>query len=122
MTLWKLFLAGLAVPLTGAALTLSQATAGPVTCSIRSTPVAGGVRLEAMATTAKTLAGRYRLSVGGNGNTIVQAGDFEAQAGSVNVLSTVVLGHEAGDDFEAELTVDWSGGSATCEADGRSPI
>ncbi len=122
MSLWKLFLAGLAVPLAGAALTLSPATAGPVTCSIRSAPVAGGIRLEAVATTAKTLTGHYRLSIGGNGNTIVQAGDFEAAAGAENVLSTVVLGHEAGETFEARLTVDWSGGSSTCEVSGPGPI
>lgn len=121
MTLWKLLAAGLAVPLTGAALSLSQAAAGPVSCSIRSVPVAGGVRLEAVATTPTTLTGHYRLSVGGSGNTIVQAGDFEAQAGADNVLSTIVLGQEAGEAFDARLTVDWSGGSATCEASGPGP-
>lgn len=122
MTLGKLVLAGLALPLAGAALSLSVATAGPVTCSIRSVPVSGGVRLEAVAATAKALTGRYRLSVGGNGNTIVQAGDFAAQAGADNVLSTVVLGHEAGETFDARLTVDWDGGSATCEVSGPGPI
>lgn len=122
MTYWKLLLGSLAVPLAGAAMTLSAATAGSVTCSIRSVPVAGGVRLEAVATTAKALDGRYRLSVGGNGNTIVQAGDFEAQAGADNVLSTVVLGHESSEIFNARLTVDWNGGSATCEVSGPGPI
>ena len=129
MTAWKLILLGLAAPLVAAVMahdtTLATAANGPVSCAIRTTPVAGGVRLEAIATAKSAVSGSYRLSVGSNSgdasNTIVQGGAFEAAPGSENVLSTVVLGSDAGDGAEARLTVRWPGGSASCVADLAAP-
>jgi hypothetical protein len=128
MNAWKLLLLGLAAPLAAAALahdaTLATAGSGPVTCSIRTVPVAGGVRLDAVAMAKKPVSGTYRLSVGsdsdGSSNTIVQGGEFDAAPGAESVLSTVMLGSEAGDGFEARLTVKWPGGSASCSANGSS--
>lgn len=43
-------------------------------------------------------------------------------AGERSVLSTVLLGGDAGSKFQARLTVEWPGGSASCRASGPSSI
>ena len=130
MTTWKLWLLGLAVPLALATIVPHATTAAggtaPLTCTIRTTPVPGGVRVEAVATAKADVAGTYRLNVGGgadgNSNTIAQGGDFTVVAGERRVLSSVLLGGDAGSNFEARLTVDWPGGTASCRASGPSSI
>lgn len=128
MTSLKLWLLGLAVPLALAAVApVTMTTAGgnaPLTCAIETTPVAGGVRVEAVATAKADVAGTYRLNVGGgadgNSNTIAQGGEFTVTAGERSVLSSVMLGGGAGNDFTASLTVEWPGGHASCRASGPS--
>lgn len=124
----KLRLLALAAPLTLAAVAPAPTTAAgggaPLTCAIGTTPVPGGVRVEAVATAGTDLTGTYRLSVGsGDGNnasTIAQGGEFTVQAGGRSVLSSVVLGGDAGSHFTARLTVEWPGGQATCRVNGTS--
>lgn len=126
MTVWKQLLLALAAPLALAPLAHEVATAGSesVSCSIRTTAVASGVKLDAVARVKVPVSGTYRLSVGGDtdgsSNTIVQDGAFEASPGAESLLSTVVLGSDAAEGFEARLTVHWPGGSATCSANGSN--
>lgn len=129
MTTWKLIVLGLAVPLALAALAPEATTAAgsaPLTCAIRATPVAGGVRIEAVASANSDVTGTYRLKVAGGGgggsNTIAQGGDFSVTAGERSTLSSVVLGGEAAAGYEARLTVEWPGGSASCKASGPDGI
>lgn len=130
MTISRLWLLGLAAPLALAAIAPHATTAAggnaSLSCAIQTTPVAGGVRVEAVATAKADVAGSYRLSVeggsDGGGNTIAQGGDFEVSAGERSVLSTVLLGGDAGSKFQARLTVEWPGGSTTCRASGPSSI
>jgi hypothetical protein len=124
MTVWKLLLLGLTAPLALAApahnATLATAGSGSVSCLIRTTAVARGVKLDAVARVKVPVSGTYPLSVGsdsdGSSNTIVQGGAFEASPGAESLLSTVVLGSDATEGFEARLTVRWPGGSASCSA------
>ncbi len=129
MTTWKLWLLGLAAPLALAAIapqaTIAAGGNAPLSCAIKTTPVPGGVRVEAVATAKTNVAGTYHLTVDGSadggGHTIAQGGDFAVAAGERSVLSTVLLGGDAA-DFKASLTVDWPGGSASCRASGPNSI
>jgi hypothetical protein len=130
MTMSKLILLGLAAPLGLATLASEAMTANsapsPLTCAIRATPGTGGTLLEAVATASEAVSGTYRLRVGSgtddNSNAIVQGGAFEVAAGRESVLSTVLLGGEAGQGYEARLKVEWPGGSATCKASGPGGV
>lgn len=119
MTTWKYILLGLSAPFAIAAMahdaSLGRAT-GAVACDVRATVLAGGVKLEAVATSTSDISGTYSLNVDtdGSGNSVVQGGDFEVRPGLETTLSTVVLGQEAGEGFTARLTLRWPTGSTSC--------
>jgi hypothetical protein len=90
-----------------------------LTCEIRSVPVAGGVRLEAVALAAPGASGEYELLVaktgGGGTSNVTQGGEFTVGPQQEVLLGEVTLGG-GNNSVKAHLTVNWADGSAECEA------
>ena len=107
-----------------AALAWSQASRSRVAaevspdvgCEIRSAKVAGGVRLEGVVYARKPASGEYefvvRKSGGGGTSNSSQSGDFALDARQESVVGEVTLG--GGGAYDADLTVRWAGGKASC--------
>ena len=87
-----------------------------VSCEIRSTKVGGGVQLEGVVVARKPTAGDYefvvRKSGGGGTSNSSQSGDFELGARQESVVGDVMLG--GGGSYDADLTIRWKGGKASC--------
>lgn len=93
-----------------------EAAGAELTCEIRSSSVAGGVLLEAVALSTKKISGTYELTVrndspAGSSSTS-QSGDFESTPGTETVLSEVALSD--GGKRTASLHLFWSGGETSC--------
>ena len=86
-------------------------------CEIRTSRVAGGVLLEAVAVSTKPISGTYEFSVrndspAGSSSTS-QSGEFEIGSGTEAVLSEVALSD--GGNAKADLRLSWPGGETSCE-------
>jgi hypothetical protein len=121
MALLQTVFAFLFAPLAVAQGTESTMPANPLeklSCEIRSVPVSGGLRLEAVALGEMGASGEYELVVaksgGGGTSNVTQGGTFTVERGREAVLGEVTLGGGEG-AAKAQLTVNWAGGKATCE-------
>ena len=89
-----------------------------LTCEIRVRPAGAEVDLTAIAKSAVTASGKYRLVVikrgPAGGTEIEQSGSFSIEAGGVSNLSNVSLTLETGATYDAELTITSQGIRITC--------
>lgn len=80
------------------------------------------VRLEALAVAGPAVSGQYSLLIrkgGASGTTQNrQGGGFSVDAGETRVLSVSTISVGPGDNFEAELTLEWNGGTRSCSIEG----
>ena len=110
--------------LAAAGLVLAQGTsveaksAGPVSCELQASRVAGGVVLRGVATASIAASGSYSLSVSKDGDSgsadVSQGGRFALPQGGASTLSEINLSLERGASYAAVLTLTWRGGSVSC--------
>jgi hypothetical protein len=104
------------------AATILPATpsAAAVTCRIQAEPVAGYLRLQALARSDEDLQGRYLFSLNKHSATgtsrNVQSGSFALRPGQDEVLSTVTLDGSAEGHYAANLALEWDQGSTSCHS------
>lgn len=81
----------------------------PVTCKIVTTPTAGGLKIEAVVTSQKPLAGSYDLAIRREGaygaSEVVQGGPFTAKGGQALTLSSSEMGADQGARLKASLVI-----------------
>lgn len=139
MTLISLLLAMVALPFAhapvGASSAATEAPAvateapavlakeGPMTCDIQIIEVPGGIRLQPIALADVNISGTYQFAVsksgGGNTSMTSQGGPFTAQAGRAVVLSDSTF--DSLGSLTATLSIDWPGGTLSCEKRYPSP-
>ena len=89
-----------------------------LTCEVRVRPAGAGVDLTAIANSAVTASGKYRLVVikrgPAGGTEIEQSGSFSIEAGGVSNLSSVSPTLESGATYDAELTITSQSIQITC--------
>lgn len=99
-----------------AGLAIAGSTKNPLRCELRVTKSGGGVTLEALAFSDKSVEGTYRLKVDGSGgggsNVIQQGGPFNADPAKGSSLGMISLG--AGSSYDARLEVKAGETSANC--------
>jgi hypothetical protein len=95
-------------------------TSRDVTCQIRASNEAEGLRLEAIANATRVIAGSYRLMVAkesSSGSTQNdQSGSFETDGSREQILATVVLDRSAIGHYRATLSLDWDEGHVSCSS------
>lgn len=102
---------------------IAVAASAAMTCEIRATRTADGVRLEAFAHTSGPIVGTYDIAVtksGASGSSdISQGGEFDTASAPTAALGASELSLERGDRLHARLSVHASNGTS-CHDDLRS--
>ena len=116
MSVLRIFLSALAVPVGAGGALAAGVGPAPVACEIRVSDTALGRQVEPVALAAGAVAASYaftvtRVSKGGTAMSS-QSGDFETVPGVPTILGTAVFDRKG--SIAAELTVRWSGGAVSC--------
>lgn len=94
-----------------------------VECTVRETPIRGGMRFEALARSQRTALGEYDFVLTktdrGGASDIVQGGDFDLRANGEQSLGSVELSLERGARYRARLVLR-DGSRVVCRDDVRS--
>jgi len=91
-----------------------------VHCEITATPAGGLLRIEGVARSPAAIAGQYTFAVVKNSasgsSQSMQGGRFSLRSSDRTVIAQVVLDRSAEGHFDAELSLEWEKGRASCHS------